>query len=267
MQLSRRKLFDRRRMALPIGLVLAYYGLSALIPAYCQSDLFSSKCSGCHTIGGGKGVGPDLAPTKDWPDDKLKAAVEKMAPMAGGLSPEEVTALVSYLRNPVEAERKDSEKAGEPAAQAKSNSEESEEIELPGSIEEGRLLFLGLQPLENGGMSCISCHQGGSAVGLGPDLSGISSKYKGRALVSACKQAPFKVMQAAYRSHPITESEALNLAKYLDNGEKNKQISETENYKVSIPVMGGGGALAVLAIIALGYRNRNRGIRQKLKRK
>lgn len=74
-------------------------------------------------------------------------------------------------------------------------------------------------------------------------------------------------MQAAYRSHPITESEALNLAKYLDNGKKNKQISETENYKVSIPVMGGGGALAVLAIIALGYRNRNRGIRQKLKRK
>lgn len=245
-------------------------GLVCQPPAQSKDNLFSSKCSGCHTIGGGDAVGPDLAQTKEWTDDKLKAAVEKMAAMSGGLTGEEITALVSYLKNPNTEANTSSEKQENPQSEqpaSKTAAETDIEVDLPGSYEEGKMLYFGQKSLENGGMSCISCHQSGSPEGLGPDLSRITEKYKGRALVSACKQAPFKVMQAAYRNHPITEAEALNLAKYL-SGDKNKSSEKTETEKpLPIPAIGGGAAIAFLAMLALGYRNRNRGVREKLKRK
>ena len=65
------------------------------------SKLFEGKCMGCHTVGKGVLVGPDLAGTKSWPDDKLQAAVKGMEKTVGPLTPDEVNNLVDYLKSDV----------------------------------------------------------------------------------------------------------------------------------------------------------------------
>lgn len=259
----RHKVTEQVSLALSLVLAFSIVGCNQVDAAESNAaELFLSKCSGCHTIGGGDGVGPDLKHTKSWANDKLKTGVEKMSAMAGGLNDSEVMALVNYLKAPELVSAKTD--SGEPVQELEAP--EEIEKELPGSAEEGRDLFFGKKLLKNGGMSCISCHQSKSESALGPSLEGVSQKYKPRALVSACKQAPFKVMLAAYKNHPITEAEALSLAKYLSEEDKQEK-SKKNTSRLSIVPVGGGIALAFLTVLAVGYRNRNRSIKDKLKRK
>lgn len=243
-------------------IVVLSVGFAQRAYADSGSSVFTNKCAGCHTIGEGNKVGPDLKPTKDWTDSKLESEVKRMGPMAGGLTDDEVASLVSYLKNPVEQASTDSDTAKAESTESSEPVKEPEG-ELPGSAENGKLLFFGSKQFENGGMSCIACHQSGSHQGLGPDLKGISKKMKGRALVEACKNAPFKVMNAAYADHKITETEAFDLAKYLTEAD----AEEAESKPMPVPLYGGAFTLLVLACIAVGYRNRNSNVRDKLKRK
>lgn len=208
-------------------------------------------------MGGGVLVGPDLLSVKGWDDTKLRTEIKRMEGMAGPLTDQEVDEILAYLKIP---------EAGAPAGSGEKEpeaavSEEIPEGELPGSADNGRLIFTGLRPLANGGMSCIACHQAGSQS-LGPDLSKIGQKYKGKALVSACQQASFKVMRPAYKDHKITESEAYDIAKYLLSLDQNNNESQ-----VNLLACGGAISAGILVLIFLGYSRRPRGARQKLKRR
>lgn len=232
--------------------------LSALSPIAnaAESATFQDRCAGCHSMGGGALVGPDLLSVKSWEDAKLRSEIKRMEAMAGPLSEQEVDEILAYLKNPEPGPAENSEKPPEKAA-----TEQIPEGELPGSAENGRLLFTGIRPLANGGMSCIACHQAGGQS-LGPDLSRIGQKYKGKALVSACQQAAFKVMRPAYEDHKITESEAYDIAKYLLSLDQN-------NIEGQANLLACGSAISagILILIFAGYSRRPRGARQKLKRR
>lgn len=279
-----------RRLTRAFTCVIVFFSASithAMADSSAGSQTFQSKCSGCHSIGKGPLVGPDLAGTKSWDDAKLLAAIKRMEGSVGPLAENEISELLAFLKNPesvsaVQAKSDETSKstaksAGETAAtNAKASSltevsqkssvsdNSNDEIQLLGSALDGEKLFNGRKPFSNGGMACNACHiAGNTRSGLGPDLSRISEKMNDKALFAACQQTPFKVMKTAYANHPVNKEEAASLVKFFDSL-KNQQ-APTE--KFSISACGAGGALFILLLIATGYRNRNNGVRNKLHRR
>lgn len=280
---------DIRRRRIPIRITFPFLCiclclLGSYLPAYADNkegaSLFQSKCAGCHTIGKGALVGPDLAATKNWADADLESNVKRMEKTVGLLSPDEVSSLVSFLKNPGEdsgslaastatntATTGGTSSVGEskstgPAAEMKDQSAPSPE-DL-GSAKEGSDLFDGSRSFTNGGMSCNACHTAnGNGNSMGPDLGNIAEKMNDAALRVACQQTPFKVMKAAYAEHPVTKQEAASLVKFFDSIKGRRVRSE----RIPLTVCSAAGAALMLLLVAFGYRNRNTDVRKKLHRR
>lgn len=156
--------------------------------AQAGETVFKSKCSACHTLGGGPLAGPDLKGvtslrSKDWltrwisaPEqliaqgDPTALELVKQYPLQMpnlGLSPAEVASVIAYLET----------QSGSPAPAAPAAAA------LPaGDPALGKEFFTGGQRLQNGGPPCMGCHSvaGIGALGggtLGPDLTPAISKY------------------------------------------------------------------------------------------
>lgn len=259
----------RLSIATLVALIAATF-LSASSQAAWAGDsaaLFSEKCAGCHSIGGGNLVGPDLAASSKWSTTDLSKAIKDMEKNVGPLTSEEVDSLVEYLRKP-QAAKVVSDSAVKPVEQPQNG--DLPKLDGPsaavesGSIASGARLFVGDQSFKNGGLSCVACHRVDAAGGnMGPDLTAISEKMPLAALASACEHTPYKVMKEAYKNHAITHQEALDLASYL-------QSLKNPHNKLKDPpvsIFGALFAVFVFAVIAYGYRNRNTGVRAKLQRR
>lgn len=220
-----------------------------------QTKLFGAKCSGCHTVGHGKLVGPDLKDVETWPSDELTVAVKRMEKMAGPLKDDEIKSLVSFLKSTHADELIKKAEAKEVVAVVSGQ---------PASALVGRQLFFGAERFANGGPSCMACHRAeGSGGTMGPDLSHVYGKFGESALVSACEQTNFKVMKAVYQKQPVTKQEALHLTKYFASINDSK--SEVTDPPVS--TIGFVGAGVFLSGLAFLYRRRNTGTRSKLNRR
>jgi mono/diheme cytochrome c family protein len=198
-------------------------------PAQQGQALFKQDCSGCHTIGGGNTVGPDLKgilavagegtvrdfvtdPTKMIAsgDPKIAALVTKFHGVKMpdlGLSSTQVTAIIAYLKT-TSGTTTLTPPASTPATPA-------------GNAAVGKSLFTGATQLTNGGAACMSCHSiaGVGALGggqLGPNLTGAAAKYGGaKGLVSVLSNIAFPRMVPIYGPHPLTRSEQADLAAFL----------------------------------------------------
>lgn len=226
--------------------------------------LFNEKCAGCHTISGGNLVGPDLAASTHWSSADLRAAVKGMEKNVGPLTSEEIDSLVEYLRKSNVKVAPGSEPT-KPKWQGELQTvSQSNQVGEPASATKGGRLFSGAESLKNGGLSCIACHRVDDRGGtLGADLTLISAKLPDEALVSAIERTPYKVMKTAYRDHPITHEEALDLKAYFSSlKEPHKKPKEAP-----ISMIGFAIALLIFGAIAFGYRNRNKSVRAKLKRR
>lgn len=222
------------------------------------NPIFDSKCAGCHTVGGGTSVGPDLAGTKDWDSEKLVPTIKTMEKNCGPLTDSDLNALVSYLKGKDSSSTSASADAKMPITPTPT----ATELET-GSVADGERIFNGSQPLSKGGLACIACHQvEGSGGTMGPDLTNIGKKMSPQALKSACLKTPFKVMSSAYRDHPLSEQEALDLSSYL--GAAKGSSRKTKEPPTTLDALAVSGL--VLFGIALGYRNRQ-SVHSKLKRR
>src|SRR5512133_1294388 len=130
--------------------------------------LFQARCVGCHTIGQGRLVGPDLQGVSGRRDpawlksfiadpSRLFAANDPTAQQllkdsngvkmpTLGLSPAQVDALLAYLAGPGSAS------GAAPAAAAPAAPSTA------GDPAVGQLLFTGSRPLMAGGPACLACH-------------------------------------------------------------------------------------------------------------
>ena len=199
---------------------------------------YKQNCYSCHTIGGGRLVGPDLKAVLDRQDrDWLvrfmlnpQAMVDRGDPYAkrildeargvvmppiAGLTRDRANALLDLI----EAE----------SALDKSQFEGvkfSDRPFTPEDVEMGRRLFLGLERLTNGGPSCISCHtvRGLSLLGggrLGADLTKVSERIGGRKPLSAWLVSPATTtMRPVFRGHPIDPEEILSLVAFFEDSAK-----------------------------------------------
>jgi mono/diheme cytochrome c family protein len=207
--------------------------------------IFASRCSGCHSVGRGEVVGPDLKGVtrrhdRDWlhrfitssqtvirsRDEKAVALFERYRrqvmpdhPLSGA----EIDALLAFVE------------AGGPGAG-------DSEIRLASAASEaevrrGRDLFLGRKPLVNGGAACIHCHTAGAvgAAGAGdpvaagtlaPDLTRTYLKYQDWGLVRVLErpQLQLPLMSDLYGSRPLTHDEAYALSAFLCRAAHGKAV-------------------------------------------
>lgn len=243
---------------------------------------FKQNCVSCHTIGGGRIVGPDLKDatlrqSKDWltkfilnPQavvDSGDAYAKKIVGEAGGLMmpavPGMSEATARALVDLIEAESQ------LPASQFK-GAQISDRPFLPADVEQGRALFTGQVSLKNSGPACLSCHMlpnvgvlGGG--GLGPDLTKAYERLGGRKGLSSWLNAPATpTMQAIFAQKPMDEGEILSLVACLqDSAQKHPALAGNEG---SFGFLTAGITAAIFGLVLMNriWRGRLRGIRSTL---
>lgn len=246
--------------------------------------IFQQKCASCHTIGGGKTVGPDLkgisaARERAWlvsfitAPDKVIAQKDPIAvkllqeygmPMpAMGLSEAEVSSVIEYLSTQgggAPASGPAPAAAGSPATQ------NPLPAAIAGDLTEGTALFSGARSFQNGGAPCMSCHSaagagilGGGA--LGPELTGAYQKLGGDSGISpVLASLPFPTMKPIYDSRPLTPQEQADLKAFLLASSALQPVETT--WLMTGLVL--AGLVVLLGIAQLVWRKRVTSIRKAL---
>jgi mono/diheme cytochrome c family protein len=253
-----------------------------LLPSTAQSgpadrgkQIFDAKCAACHTIGGGRKVGPDLqGVTKLHPQTWLFDFISNPEKMFAsndsnaitllnefrirmpnmGLSPDDVNAVISYL---------EAQAGGAPQTTAAppAKTTTTGQAALADS-EKGEQYFTGRLAFQNGGPPCMACHSvpgikflgGGN---LGPDLT-TAYQSLGGGIVSLLVNVPFPTMKPIFDKHPLTSTEAGDIAAFLQRVSSERP----QNYAARI-VSDSAVAFAILMlVILLVWRNRLTSVRK-----
>mgnify|MGYP002623172812 CR=1 FL=1 len=258
------------------------------------ADFFRQNCMNCHTIGGGRLTGPDLKDVteraaaegkdREWlinfmmnPREfidsgdpyALKLLVEsRNVPMP--TLPGVTRQRAEYLLDLIEAESK------LPESQFK-GLQISDKPFTPADVENGRELFVGVKQLTAGGTSCISCHtihdlqplgQGrGAGLGggrLGPDLTNVFERLKGRKSLSAWLMAPgTETMQPVFKNHPMTADEIHALVAFFEST-AGKPVPEPSVSRITLMLLGLAGATALVFAFDAIWKRRFQSVRQPL---
>jgi mono/diheme cytochrome c family protein len=248
---------------------------------------FEKRCYSCHNINSGDKKGPDLKGvldrrSKEWlrefiqspaamnrkGDADANALFKKFAPEVmpdQPLSPEQVDGILALIET--------ISKKGETFIPA--GAKLYRPIEA-GDSEAGRETFAGKVGLNNGGTSCIACHNvndigrfGGGT--LGPDLTAVNTKYKDPELISILQNPNFPTMKSVFGAKPLTDEEIVKLFAYFQNAKFAYPAAQTQPAVAPLnlwfPAAGFLGL--VLSFIALNriWKNRLRGVREELVRR
>lgn len=256
-------------------------GVGPLALAQETSDYFRQNCMNCHTIGGGRLTGPDLKNvgarkdrewlTKFMMDPKgviaggdpyaLKILEESRnvpMPTLSGMTKERAEKLLDLI----EAESKLAESQFKGLQISSKPFTEADRIL-------GREIFLGRTRLAAGGTSCISCHSihGLSALGggrLGPDLTNVYERLKGRKALSAWLMAPgTETMQPIFKNHPMKSEEINSLVAFFESSSAETPVDPT-SYRIALMLMGGAGAVGIVFGFDAVWKRRFHSVRRRL---
>ncbi len=263
-------------------LVLLALGGSA-VEAQEAAELFRQNCISCHTIGGGRLVGPDLKNVEErqdrsWLVDfvvdptavlgrgdtyalELKdASGGVVMPRIAGLTRKQAESLLDLVM--AESLLEQSQFAGLGLG---------DEPFTALDIAWGEVYFSGTRRLLNGGPPCLSCHTIGAMAGLrggriGPDLTRVYERLQGRKNLASWLQAPAtEIMRPIYLSKSITSDEIKLLVAFLEDTARNRA---EDNYtaRLTMLLLGLGGAGFGFMLADGVWRNRFRGVRRALVR-
>ena len=279
-----------RRLVLIVGLatgaalaLLAAPVLAGGSPT-AGKKVFDSSCGGCHSIGKGDLVGPDLkdvASTRDpaWlarfiadpeklfsaKDPDATALLEKYKGVrmpALGLTETQVADVVAYLQS----------LSGE-APPTTTEPAPTESVLTPapgeGDAAAGKSLFTGASRLGNGGPPCLSCHTiagigrlGGGT--LGPDLTRSYTKYGGEAgIAGVLETLPFPTMTPLFAGKQLITEERTDLAAFLREAATAKRDSTAV---WELLALGGAGVALLVALALLLWPRRALSVRKTLLR-
>lgn len=189
---------------------------------------FSTKCSSCHTYGQGDRVGPDLKGVtarhpRSWLVSWIRSSERLIREGDAAavslfrryrqqrmpdhqLSDVQVEALLDYLA------------AGGPEADSR---KAVRAVSMAGAKEValGRELFFGRRSMSGGSAACSSCHaiqdlQGAAGGSLGPDLTGVYSRYQDKALSQFLERECLLRLPAA-RDRAVSSDESFAIRAYL----------------------------------------------------
>ena len=240
--------------------------------------VFEGLCKGCHTIGGGKLVGPDLQGladrrTADWvrafvlAPDKVIAGGDPIAkqllgeynnvPMPNlGVTEAQIGPLVTFLGY-----------TGTAPTTTEATTTTSQPDAVAGDAERGKELFKGGDRFAAGGPACLSCHTvaGVGALGggqIGPDLTGSFEKFGGeQGLGSALKTLPFPTMAPIFSRNQLTAREQADLIAFLKTAPKLQRSGDAAGKLIELSLAG----VALLSACAMAiWRRRLTGVRKPL---
>jgi mono/diheme cytochrome c family protein len=235
-----------------------------------EEIFFSRGCNACHTIGGGRLVGPDLLGvserrSEDWLVafvQHSQAMVDAGDPVAVALFEEhnkvtmpdqplsraEILAVVEYAKTPQVIG------GTAPAVPAVFTEED---------IVLGQDLFEGTVRLSNGGPACNSCHDvtNDAVIGggiLAKELTSVFSRLGGPGVRAILGSPPFPVMQEAYKDESLTEPEVKALVGFLQHADNEKALQQPRDYGVGLFASGVVGSGILLGLYSLLWRRRKR---------
>lgn len=244
-------------------------------------DFFRQNCMNCHTIGGGRLTGPDLKDVAQRKDREwlIGFMINPRTVIDGG---------DAYARKILEESRNvpmptlpglDRQRAEKllDLIEAESKLEKSAFRGLQISTRPfteadramGRNIFLGTLPLASGGTACLSCHSvhGTAALGggrLGPDLTNVYERLKGRQSLSAWLMAPgTETMLPIFKSHPIAAEEVHALAAYFESV-AGEAPSDPSMHQTAFLLLGLTVAVAMMFVCDAIWKRRFYGVRQPL---
>lgn len=233
--------------------------------------LFEASCSACHTIGGGRLVGPDLQGLNErrseaWliafiqHSQQLIASGDSTAvalfneygqmPMPDQpLSADEIRQVLGYIQGA----------ALSATAPGPAVVEATEEQILLGGK-----LFQGTVPFANGGVPCASCHDvtGGAITGgggLARELRSAFHRLGVPGIRAVLVLGPFPVMRQAYRGRPLTDAEMVAVVGFLQRVAEQPAAPPARAFDLRLLVMGVGGSVVLLFLYALLWRRRLKG--------
>lgn len=244
------------------------------------ADQFRQSCASCHTIGGGRLVGPDLKNVLQRKDQAWltnfvqnpRAVIDAGDPYAVqlqrdaqgvvmptlGLNAAQVQAVLAFID--AESKLPRSQFAGTVI---------SDRPFTPQDVTTGRALFTGAQRLKNGGPACISCHTvrglGGLSGGrLGPDLTLVFERLQGRKGLTAWLTNPASpTMMPVFKTTPIDPNEVLPLVAMFESTAKHGGQDDS-TARLNFALIGLGGLVVGLVAIDSIWKKRLRGVRREL---
>ncbi len=258
--------------------------LLAALPASAQqaTDYFRTNCTTCHSIGGGRLVGPDLKNVtqrrdRAWLEKFIqnpKAVIDSGDPYAQqlvkdsqgivmptlGIGAADAKALIDFLDT--ESKKSASQYAG---------AQVNEAPFTPQDIAAGRQLFRGETRLAKGGPSCVSCHTfkgvGGLSGGrLGPDLTLVFERLGGRKGLTAWLGNPASpTMMPVFKTRPLQPQEVQSLvALFQDTARKGG--ADDSAALLNFFLIGLGGCVVGMVTLDSIWKKRFRGVRRQLLR-
>jgi mono/diheme cytochrome c family protein len=246
-------------------IMLAFAGTVAIANVNAQDgeQIFNSKgCAACHTIGGGQLVGPDLAGVLDRrPESEIIKFVQNPADFDITMMPPqnvtdiEVKAILDYIlsKSPSEGDA------------TKEVVEIEEVVVAMDDVKAGELLFEGTTSFENGGASCITCHnvdyeqmmQGGL---LAKDLTDVYTRVGGmNGIGGVLSGLPFPAMKATYGNNPLTDIEITQLQAFLKDANDNRIYQHHGEKETMFLHFGVIGFISILILIFFLWFNKKKG--------
>ena len=237
-------------------------------------NLYTKFCSPCHTIGMGRLVGPDLVDisdkrSEDWlisfiissqtlinsgdsDAQKIYKEYNNLLMPDQPLNDEQVKLVLTYIND----------------FEFDSNAISAVTIDYLANVTqknvtEGLLLFSGEKSFENGGASCISCHNVKddrvfSNGTLAKDLTQSYAIMGGMGVSAIIKNPPFPAMTSAYSSAPLTDDEVYNLTAYLNDVNQDQLYRYSSDFGISFFILGSSLFLTMVVLTYILYFNRKR---------
>ena len=246
-------------------------------------QVFNTTCFACHTIGGGRLVGPDLLGVHErrsqaWLENFVRSsqsminngdaeAVALFAEFNQMLMPDSVNSdeQIRQVLNYIKAQS--SSAAAKTSAEALVAEDQPELQAQPASeedIQTGQDLFQGILRFAEGGPACNACHEvmNDAVIGggiLGVELTSVFSRMGGAGVKAILGHAPFPVMQAAYQDQSLTEQEVTALVAFLEYADSEQYNQLPRDYGVGLFMSGLAGASVLFIFFGVVWRGRKKG--------
>jgi mono/diheme cytochrome c family protein len=236
-------------------------------------ELFKTQCGACHTVGLGKLVGPDLRGVTERREQAwLLKFIKSSQTMVQAGDPIATQLFDEFNKTPMPDPPYSEEQIGQILVWLKKLDAEGGTFSLaaqavfestPENIALGRDLFQGTIRLENGGPTCVSCHdvKDDAVIGggvLAKELTSAFSTVGGAGVQAILGKPPFPVMEQAYVDHPLTDVEIGALVVFLQDADANQAFQQPRDYGVKLFGSGVGGLVVLMGFYAAIWRRRKR---------